>query len=152
MTKLDLVKLSEATDKKIAELVIMSQQASEAADNKINDLFNNNIAKAGNTAVKALENNDNTKREITATIQKNEDKLLTFLADFDNKNSNFQQEVSSLKENHKHLFDMIQSVAGTAITSNDIKGLASLSTINAINNKLVEYYDKLETTRNTIIS
>jgi len=77
---------------------------------------------------------------------------LTFLADFDNKNSNFQQEVSSLKENHKHLFDMIQSVAGTAITSNDIKGLASLSTINAINNKLVEYYDKLETTRNTIIS
>lgn len=47
---------------------------------------------------------------------------------------------------------MIQSVAGTAITSNDIKGLASLSTINAINNKLVEYYDKLETTRNTIIS
>jgi len=42
MTKLDLVKLSEATDKKIAELVIMSQQASEAADNKINDLVNMN--------------------------------------------------------------------------------------------------------------
>ncbi|ORY46291.1 hypothetical protein LY90DRAFT_509300 [Neocallimastix californiae] len=47
---------------------------------------------------------------------------------------------------------MIQSVAGTALTSKDLQEVATLKNIDDINKRIVDYYSKLENTRNTIIS
>ena len=74
------------------------------------------------------------------------------MKEFDTRASQFQNEIGALGEDNKKLFDMIQSVAGTALTSKDIKDMATLTNIDELNSKILEYYSKLETTRNTILS
>ena len=74
------------------------------------------------------------------------------MKEFDTRASQFQNEIGALGEDNKKLFDMIRSVAGTALTSKDIKDMATLTNIDELNSKILEYYSKLETTRNTILS
>jgi len=136
-TKVDIVRLNEATDKKIEDL---------------RKELNHNVAVAGNTALKAIEQNYETKALIAHQANEEQDKLLNFLKEFDTRASQFQNEIGTLGEDNKKLFDMIQSVAGTALTSKDIKDMATLTNIDELNSKILEYYSKLETTRNTIIS
>ena len=136
-TKGDLLKLNESTDKKIEALKVE---------------LNHNIAIAGNTALKAIEQNEETKVLVTNNANEEQNKLSNFLKEFDTRASQFQNEIGALGEDNKKLFDMIQSVAGTALTSKDIKDMATLTNIDELNSKILEYYSKLETTRNTILS
>ncbi|ORY43902.1 hypothetical protein LY90DRAFT_509732 [Neocallimastix californiae] len=136
-TKGDLLKLNESTDKKIEALKVE---------------LNHNIAIAGNTALKAIEQNEETKVLVTSNTNEEQNKLSNFLKEFDTRASQFQNEIGALGEDNKKLFDMIQSVAGTALTSKDIKDMATLTNIDELNSKILEYYSKLETTRNTILS
>ncbi|KAL6597243.1 hypothetical protein U3516DRAFT_847900 [Neocallimastix sp. 'constans'] len=119
-TKVDLVRLSEATDKKL-----------EGFKKELN----HNVAVAGNTALKAIEQNDETKALLAHQVNEEQDKLMNFLKEFDTKASQFQNEIY-----------------GTALTSKDIKDMATLTNIDELNSRVVEYYSKLETTKNTIIS
>jgi len=47
---------------------------------------------------------------------------------------------------------MIQSVAGTAITNKDLQNVATLKNIDEVNTRILDYYSKLEETKNTIIT
>ncbi|KAL6636178.1 hypothetical protein U3516DRAFT_732330 [Neocallimastix sp. 'constans'] len=107
-TKGDLLKLNESTDKKIEALKVE---------------LNHNIAIAGNTALKAIEQNEETKVLVTNNANEEQNKLSNFLKEFDTRASQFQNEIGALEEDNKKLFDMIQSVAGTALTSKDIKDM-----------------------------
>ncbi|KAG4083763.1 hypothetical protein H8356DRAFT_1379341 [Neocallimastix lanati (nom. inval.)] len=91
-TKVDLVRLSEATDKKL-----------EGFKKELN----HNVAVAGNTALKAIEQNDETKALLAHQVNEEQDKLMNFLKEFDTKASQFQNEICTLGEDIKKLFDMI---------------------------------------------
>jgi len=67
-TKVELTKLSEATDKKL-----------EGFKNELN----NNVAIAGTTAIKAIEQNKATKTLITNQVNEEQNKLMNFLKEFE---------------------------------------------------------------------
>ncbi|KAG4098388.1 hypothetical protein H8356DRAFT_1039909 [Neocallimastix lanati (nom. inval.)] len=114
--------------------------------------LNNNIALAGTTAVKALEQNEDTRMIIENQTKKENNRLVEFLNEFDTRASQFQNEITSLNQANKKLFDMIRSVAGMAITNKDLQEIATLKNIDEINTKILDYYSKLEETKNTIIA
>ena len=120
--------------------------------NELRTELNNNIALAGTTAVKAIEQNEDTRRVIDKQAKEENNKLTEFFNEFDTRASQFQNEITGLSQENKKLFDMIQSVAGTALTSKDLQEVATLKNIDDINKRIVDYYSKLENTRNTIIS
>ncbi|KAG4102307.1 hypothetical protein H8356DRAFT_1358217 [Neocallimastix lanati (nom. inval.)] len=60
---------------------------------------------------------------VPSVLNYNEYDLSNFLKEFDTRASQFQNEIGALGEDNKKLFDMIQSVAGTALTSKDIKDM-----------------------------
>ncbi|KAL6601108.1 hypothetical protein U3516DRAFT_843971 [Neocallimastix sp. 'constans'] len=114
--------------------------------------LNNNVAMAGKTAVEALEQNRDTRMVIENQKQMENNKIVEFLNEFDTRASQFQNEITTLNQENKKLFDMIQSVAGTAISNKDLQNVATLNNIDEVNARILDYYSKLEETKNTIIT
>ncbi|ORY76458.1 hypothetical protein LY90DRAFT_501777 [Neocallimastix californiae] len=109
--------------------------------------LNHNVAIAGTTDVKVIEQNEATKILMDKQVLEEENKLSEFFNEFDTRASQFQNEITGLSQENKKLFDMIQSVAGTALTSKDLQEVATLKNIDEINNRIMEYYSKLENTK-----
>jgi len=114
--------------------------------------LNHNVSIAGTTDVKVIEQNEATKILMDKQVLEEENKLSEFFNEFDTRASQFQNEITGLSQENKKLFDMIQSVAGTALTSKDLQEVATLKNIDEINNRIMEYYSKLENTKSTILS